>query len=110
MTHTFPLCRAFRAAPLLVALALLPVSGCDSASIWMSGINRDNYTWEKLAGAGPPSGWQKDLAACEMPGGQSPGITAEKPTIARSEDAEVVGRCMQAKGYHRVYQQRTGAL
>jgi hypothetical protein len=110
MSKSSPRSLAHHVAELLVALALLPVGGCDSASVWLSGVDRDNYSWEKVTGVAPPSGWQKDLAACELPGGQAAGVPAGQPTIARSESAEVVQRCMEAKGYHKVFQQRTGAL
>jgi hypothetical protein len=98
-----------RAARLVFALVLLPASACDTASVWLTGINRDNYTWEKATEA-PVNAWVKDLAACEGPGGEAPGVGAAAPTIRRSEDAAVVQRCMNEKGYYKVYQARTGVL
>jgi hypothetical protein len=54
--------------------------------------------------------WQQDLRDCEAPGAQAgsgdTGASTGAPTIARSENAPLVARCMADKGYRKVYQAR----
>jgi len=54
--------------------------------------------------------WRRDLRDCEAPGAQAgggdTGASASAPTIARSESAPLVAKCMADKGYRKVYQAR----
>jgi hypothetical protein len=83
-----------RAARLLIVLAMLPAASCDTASVWLSGIDRENYSWEP---------------ARATTGGQAK-AAADAPTIMRSEDSAVIEGCMADKGYHKVFATRAGAL
>lgn len=34
---------------LLLCLLVLPVSSCDAASVWLSGIDRETYVWQPIS-------------------------------------------------------------
>jgi hypothetical protein len=106
MNQRSPLGRATR---LLIVLAVLPAASCDTASVWLSGIDRENYSWEPARATTKADAWQTALTACESPGGQAK-AAADAPTIMRSEDSAVVEDCMANKGYRKVFATRSGAL
>ncbi|MGO8920579.1 MAG: hypothetical protein ACLQJR_32200 [Stellaceae bacterium] len=78
----------------------------------MSGVDRDTYTWEPLAGTTHENAVDKDLKECEVPGGEAAGSGAatDSPTISimRSEGSTAVAACMANKGYRKAYASRSG--
>jgi hypothetical protein len=108
--------RAWRSLPrlgrVLFVLVALPVSACDAISEWAAGVDSENYTWEPMPGVKPKNTWDKDLRDCEAPNLEAAaadaGAAGGGRSMTRSEDSEVVSRCMEGKGYRKVYLQRTG--
>ncbi len=95
-----------RALRVWIALTILPLCGCNAVSLWMAGINPDDYTWEPPIGAAPAAGtMEKDLKLCEGGGGTASAEAAQSGlAITRSEDSEAVAGCMSAKGYYKFYE------
>jgi len=104
---TLPLCR-----PLMIALLALPLASCDTAALWMAGIDPAEYAWVTLPGTKHDKSPQQDLDDCEAPSGHAAEAksTLTAPTIARAENSPSVAACMADKGYRKSYQARPGLL
>ena len=98
------------AACVVLALTVL-LCACDTLGVWMSGTDRENYTWEPHRGTDPQS-LPKALAACETPGSGATAPdtrAADRPRIVRSEGSPAVADCMSENGYWKSYKSRSGA-
>ncbi|HWI29297.1 MAG TPA: hypothetical protein VN668_20145 [Stellaceae bacterium] len=84
----------------------LALGGCDSVSVWLSGVDRETYIWEPQLGNTHPASLDTSLTACLPPVGatQDPA----RFSIVRSEDSPAVTGCMADHGYRKSYQSRLG--
>lgn len=91
---------------LLAGALFLTLGGCDSLSVWLSGVDRENYIWEPQLGNAHPTPLETTLAACLPPA--EPVAKPAEFSIMRSEDSPAVTGCMADHGYRKSYQSRLG--